>query len=121
MDTGVAAACQTDVGSRGSSGRPLLDEVVLRGRRIGRVECGAEAVPFTLCESNPAADHHCFRFASDSYSISGLGDYERFELIPAQALDSPSQSLPRVRARARDESERRSGGAGVHLPANPLR
>jgi hypothetical protein len=56
MDRSFSAACQIVVRSRESSGRPLLEDAVLGARRIGRVECGAKAVPFGLCESDPAAD-----------------------------------------------------------------
>ena len=47
MDRHVATACQIDVRLRASSGKALLDDAVLGARRVGRVECGAKAVPFS--------------------------------------------------------------------------
>jgi hypothetical protein len=48
---------------------------VLGLRRIGRVECGAKAVPFGLRESDPAA-----------HEVLDLGvvDHQRLELIPVE-------------------------------------
>ena len=84
MDRRVSEACQINVRSRESFGRPLLGDAVLDRWRIGRVECGAKAVPVGLCESDPAADQPLLPLCFGHVLDLGVGNRKGLELFPVE-------------------------------------
>jgi hypothetical protein len=87
MEGGLSAACQTNVRSRKSSGKRLLDDAVLGARRVGRVERCAEGVTVGLSEANPALVQPGLPLLLRQALHFGVGERERLQLFPSERLD----------------------------------